>query len=141
MEVHLPCPPLRDWFARRWHDAKLGAWDPAQAPRRLRPLLRSWPQVDDAGELDVLVFGTALERARVPEDGLAQLRPGAQLVELALPRARPMRALLGLERRPLVLAAAGQDRVREWIARGYCELEQWESVDPAGVIVTVARVR
>jgi hypothetical protein len=31
--------------------------------------------------------------------------------------------------------------VLAWLARGYHGLEQWESVDPHGVIVTLARVR
>jgi hypothetical protein len=31
--------------------------------------------------------------------------------------------------------------VLAWLARGYHGPEQWESVDPQGVIVTLARVR
>lgn len=143
VEVHLPCPPLADWFARRWSQGRIGTWEPARAPRRLRSALGRWPTVDEGAlsELDALLFGVALERPEPPEAPLSRLRTGAQIVELALPRLRPVRGLLGLGANPLQRAAAGQARVQQWIERGYCELEQWESVDPAGVIVTIARVR
>jgi hypothetical protein len=49
--------------------------------------------------------------------------------------------LLGLGPRPLARARAGQSRVLAWLARGYHAPEQWESVDPNGVVVTLARVR
>jgi hypothetical protein len=87
------------------------------------------------------MFGIRLERPAPPDLYLGALRPGTLIIELALPRVRVGRALLGLDPRPLTRARAGQSRVLAWLARGYHGLEQWESVDPHGVIVTLARVR
>lgn len=151
MDVHLPCPPLGEWLPERLSGLAVGAWAPSRAPRRLRRTLASWPSVEaeletgDAREqlarIDVLMFGVRLERPAPPDSHLAALRPGTLIIELALPRVRIARALLGLEPRPLTRARAGQARVLAWLARGYHGLEQWESVDPQGVIVTLARVR
>jgi hypothetical protein len=151
VEVHLPCPPLGEWLPRRLSGLAVGAWAPSRAPRRLRRTLASWPsigsdaEVDDPreqlGRLDALMFGIRLERPAPPDPYLVALRPGTLIIELALPRVRVGRALLGLQPRPLTRARAGQSRVLAWLARGYHGLEQWESVDPHGVIVTLARVR
>jgi hypothetical protein len=151
VEVHLPCPPLGEWLPERLSGLAVGAWAPSRAPRRLRRTLARWPSVDadsdsgDAGtqlaRIDALMFGIRLERPSPPDSYLALLRPGTLIIELALPRVRVGRALLGLDPRPLTKARAGQSRVLAWLARGYHGLEQWESVDPRGVIVTLARVR
>lgn len=151
MEVHLPCPPLGEWLPERLSGLAVGAWAPSRAPRRLRRTLARWPSIDVDSELgdaheqlarvDALMFGVRLERPAPPDSYLASLRPGTLVIELALPRVRVGRALLGLEPRPLTRARAGQSRVLAWLARGYHGLEQWESVDPRGVIVTLARVR
>lgn len=127
----------------------MAAWAPNKAPRRTRSTLAQWPRLDPAdddleqrlAQLDALLFGISLERPDPPESCLAGLRQGALIIELAVPRRRVVRGLLGLQRRPLVRAAAGQARVLQWLARGFHELEQWESVDPHGVIVTLARAR
>ena len=151
VEVHLPCPPLGEWLPERLSGLTVGAWAPSRAPRRLRRVLAQWPSIDaedDSDEspeqlrsLDALMFGVRLERPAPPDPQLAVLRPGTLIVELALPRLRPGRALLGLQPRPLTRARAGQSRVLAWLARGYHAPEQWESVEPHGVIVTLARVR
>jgi hypothetical protein len=147
VEVHLPCPALAAWLPVRLSDMRVAAWAPKQAPRRLRASLARWPTLDaDAGaaalrELDALLFGVRLERPSPPEPALAQLRPGALIIELGWPRARPIRGLLGLGPPTLARARAGQARVLAWLDRGYSELEQWQSVEPHGVIVTLARVR
>lgn len=149
VEVHLPCPPLGEWLPERLSGLTTAAWAPSRAPRRLRRVLARWPSIDGEGQdpreqlrdLDALLFGIRLERPAPPDPYLASLRPGALIIELALPRMRIGRALLGLSPRPLARAHAGQSRVLAWLARGYHELEQWESVDPHGVIVTLARVR
>jgi hypothetical protein len=156
VEVHLPCPPLGEWLPERLSGLAVGAWAPSRAPRRLRRTLAQWPSVEadpetyDAREqvaherlahVDALMFGVRLERPAPPDFYLATLRPGTLIIELALPRVRIGRALLGLGPRPLTRARAGQSRVLAWLARGYHGLEQWESVDPQGVIVTLARVR
>jgi hypothetical protein len=135
---------------------KVGAWAPNKAPRRVRSTLAQWPRLDDQGDLDTrqgvdtagtlaqldaLLFGVSLERPAPPESCLSGLRAGALIVELAVPRRRIVSGLLGIEQRPLRRAAAGQARVLQWLARGYHELEQWESVDPHGVVVTLARAR
>ena len=64
----------------------------------------------------------------------------ALLGRLPSPR-RVVRSLLGLRRRPQTRATASQSRTLQWLARGYFELEQWETVDPPAVVVTLARVR
>jgi hypothetical protein len=151
VEVHLPCPPLGEWLPERLAGLAVGAWAPSRAPRRLRQTLAQWPSVDadpqtvdgreQLARIDALMFGVRLERPAPPDFCLAALRPGALIIELALPRVRVGRALLGLDPRPLTRARAGQSRVLAWLARGYHGPEQWESVDPQGVIVTLARVR
>lgn len=150
MEVHLPCPPLADWLPERLTGLRVAAWAPTRAPRRLRRVLAQWPSLGADGDedlseqlrnIDALLFGIRLERPAPPDPYLAALRPGALIVELALPRPRIGRALLGLTPRPLAQARAGQSRVLAWLARGYHAPEQWESIEPQGVVVTLARVR
>ena len=150
VEVHLPCPALAEWLPLRLESLRAGAWIHRQTPRQLRALLRRWPSIEGGDEdqaqlslssCEALVFGVALERPVVPESCLAALRPGTWLVELAAPRPRVLRGLLGLEPRPLARAQASQARVLSWLGRGCHGLEQWESVDPHGVIVTFARLR
>lgn len=144
MEVHLPCPPLCEWLPRRLDGLRVGAWAPSQAPRRVRATLAAWSIVEaeaEVAELDVLLFGVSLTRPEPPEAVLAGLASGATIVELAATPLRPLRALLGVDHRPLARAAAAQSRVLQWLGREFCALEQWESVDPSGVIVTLARRR
>jgi hypothetical protein len=146
VEVHLPCPPLREWLDVLLAAKRTMAWDPRDAPRRVRPLLREWPRLDDEQdfsklELDVLMFGVSLERPSLPDSCLAALPHGTLIIELAVPRRRVLRSLFGLGPRPQTRAAAGQSRTLQWLTRGYCELEQWQTVEPPGVVVTLARVR
>jgi hypothetical protein len=144
VEVHLPCPPLHEWLAVLLAGKRASAWDPRSAPRRVRSLLRTWPRLgdeEDFGKLDALLLGVWLERPSLPEQCLTGLRHGALIIELAVPRRRVLRNLLGLGAPLQARAVAGQARVLQWLGRGYFELEQWESVDPPGVIVTLARVR
>lgn len=146
MDVHLPCPPLREWLDTLLESKRTMVWDPRDAPRRVRPLLRHWPAIDEQQgfaqlELDVLVFGVWLERPSLPDACLAALPHGTQIIELAVPRRRVLRSLLGLRPRPQARALAAQSRTLQWLARGYFDLEQWQTVDPAEVVVTLARVR
>lgn len=146
MQIHLPCPPLREWLAVLLEGKRVLAWDPREAPRRVRPLLRGWPRLSDEDELtklelDALVFGVSLERPSPPDLCLAAVPHGTLIIELAVPRRRVLRSVLGLESRPQARAIAGQARALQWLGRGYFDLEQWETVDPAGVIVTLARAR
>ncbi len=146
MNVHLPCPALREWLPVLLERKRVLAWDPRSAPRRVRPTLRAWPELgpdDDlrALELDALLFGVSLERPSPPEPVLAALAPGTLTIELAVPRRRVIRELLGLGQRPQARAQASQARTLQWLARGFFEVEQWETVAPADVIVTIARVR
>lgn len=153
MEVHLPCPPLAEWLPVLLADRCVGAWIGRGTPRLVRGVLGTWPRLEPADEgqtrpsalelasLDALLFGVRLERPDPPEACLQLLRPGTQIIELAVPRRRVVRQLLGAERPPAARAASGQGRVLQWLARGYAQLEQWESVEPHGVIVTLARSR
>jgi hypothetical protein len=107
-------------------------------------VLSAWPLLDSertARELDALIFGVRLERPEPPDTCLAELAAGTLVVELAVSRPPVLRHLLGVERGPLARARAGQGRVLQLLQRGWFDVEQWESVDPHGVIVTVARVR
>ena len=152
VEVHLPCPPLHEWLPILLADKRVGAWSSKRTPRALRSQLAKWPVLepaDDGGEpraeelaaLEVFLFAVRLERAEPPESCLALLRPGTLIVELALPRARIVRRLLGLQRPPAKQATLSQARVLQWLTRGYHQLEQWETVEPHGVLVTLARSR
>lgn len=147
VEVHLPCPPLREWLAVLLEGKRALAWNPRDAPRRVRPLLRSWPQLGGDSqdftelELDALLFGVSLERPSPPDSCLAALPRNTLIIELAVPRRRLVRNLLGLTPRPQARAVASQSRALQWLGRGYFDLEQWGTVDPPGVIVTLARVR
>lgn len=144
VEVHLPCPPLGAWLPVRLAGLRVGCAAPHQAPRRLRSTLRHWPEIDadaELAEFDALLFGVRLERPHPPDHALARMRPGAWIIELAQPRPRVLADLLGLDRVGLSRARAGQARVLAWLERGFHALEQWESVEPHGVIVTLARVR
>jgi hypothetical protein len=146
VEVHLPCPPLHEWLGVLLEAKRAMAWDPREAPRRVRPLLRGWPRLDEQQELarlelDALLFGVSLERPSLPDACLAALPHGTLIIELAVPRRRVLRSLFGLGPRPQQRANASQSRTLQWLARGYFDLEQWETVDPPGVIVTLARVR
>src|SRR5690606_3609181 len=61
VEVHLPCPPLREWLAVLLEGKRAAAWNPRDAPRQVRPLLRGWPLADPGQlELDALLFGVSL---------------------------------------------------------------------------------
>ncbi|NVB39369.1 hypothetical protein G6O69_16120 [Pseudenhygromyxa sp. WMMC2535] len=147
MDVHLPCPPLHEWLPARFAEGRVGAWSSARTPRRLRATLAEWPRLDadepaalaELDALDVLIFGLRLERPELPESLLARLRPGALVVELALPRPRALRRLLGLEPPPAARAARAQARTLDWLGRGHHGVEQWECVEPARVLVTLSR--
>ncbi|HLT37233.1 MAG TPA: hypothetical protein VK034_13155 [Enhygromyxa sp.] len=142
MEVHLPCPPLREWLAVLLEGKRAAAWNPRDAPRQVRPLLRGWPLADPGQlELDALLFGVSLERPSPPDSCLAALPGNTLIIELAVPRRRVLRRLLRLGSRPQARAVASQSRVLQWLGRGYFDVEQWETVDPPGVVVTLARTR
>jgi hypothetical protein len=146
VQVHLPCPALREWLPVLLDGKRVLASNPRAAPTRVRPVLRAWPQIDPdaspaAFEAEAFVYGVSLERPHPPEAILAALPSGVLVIELAVPRGRMLRRLLGLGDRPQRRANAGQSRTLQWLGRGYFEVEQWETVDPAGVIVTIARVR
>ena len=123
MEVHLPCPPLHEWLPRLLDGQRVAAWDPSDAPRRVRATLRQWPVIEAHSELadfdvDALVFGVTLERPHPPEHLLAKLTSGSRIIELAVPRRRLARDLLGLDPRPNKRAAASQARTLQWLTRG-----------------------
>jgi hypothetical protein len=99
------------------------------------------PSIAELASLDALLFCVVLERPDPPEQCLELLRPGTRIIELGVPRRRPLRRLLSLDRRPREQAERGQSRVLQWLARGYFEIEQWESVEPDEVLVTLARAR
>jgi hypothetical protein len=151
VDVHLPCPPLREWLPVLLADRRVGVWAPRRAPRRLREILSGWPELEvgpegrvravELASLDALMFAVQLDRPDPPEACLELLRPGTRVIELGWPRRRVVRRLLGLDHSGLRQAQLGQSRVLQWLARGYFEIEQWESVEPDELLVTLARAR
>lgn len=151
MDVHLPCPPLHEWLPVLLAEQKVGVWAPRRAPRRLREVLHEWPELEvgpegrvravELASLDALMFAVELDRPEPPEACLELLRPGTRVIEFGWPRRRVIRRLFGLDHSASRQAQLGQSRVLQWLARGYFEIEQWESVEPDELLVTLARVR
>ncbi len=132
-------------------DQRVGVWTARAAPRRVRAILAEWPALEvgpegraralDLTSLDALLFAVELDRPDPPESCLELLRPGTRVIELGWPRRRVVRRMFGLDHSGPRQARLGQSRVLQWLARGYFELEQWESVEPDEVLVTLARAR
>lgn len=100
--------------------------------------------LDDAAlpaSLDVLVVLSPLPEPGVelPEAGWSALRPGGTLIELASARRRGAGDLLRPWVRARRLREATAQRVRRWLERGAFAPEQWVTVEPADVVVTIVR--
>jgi hypothetical protein len=151
VDVHLPCPPLREWLPVLLVDQRVGVWPSRRVPRRVREVLGAWPALEldhegrpralELASLDTLLFAVDLDLPDPPEVCFEFLRQGTRVIELGWPRPRRLRRLLGLESFTTRQAALGQSRVMQWLARGYFEIEQWESVEPDELLVTLARSR
>lgn len=154
-EDHLPCPALREWLVPTWVGKASAAWIcPPQprwrAPRVLRRMLRLAEVAplpagpDDAPEpasIDVLVVLTPLPGpgTPLPEVVWGALRPGGTLVDLASIERRSVAQLLRPWARTRRLREAAAMRVRQWLERGAYGPEQWVTVEPADVVVTLVR--
>jgi hypothetical protein len=112
----------------------------------LRRLLRrgaiaALPESPAPDSLDVLVVLSPLPGpgAPLPDAGWSALRTGGMLVDLASIERRS----LGERLRPWAhtrrLREAAAMRVRQWLERGAYAPEQWVTVDPADVVVTLVR--
>lgn len=149
-EDHLPCPALREWLVPTWIGKAAGAWIcPPQrrwrAPRVLRRMLRRG-SVAVLGEaepesLDVLVVLTPLPGPGtvLPEAVWGALRPGGALVDLASSERRSLGQVLRPWARTRRLREGAAMRVRQWLERGAYAPEQWVTVEPADVVVTMVR--
>lgn len=150
----MPCPALREWLVPTFAGKSAAAWIcPAQprwrAPRGLRRMLarasvHALPVALDALEpasLDVLVVLTPLPGPgpRLPEAEWCALRPGGTLVDLASVEGRSLGQLLRPWVRTRALQRAAAMRVRQWLERGAHAPEQWVTVAPEGVVVTMVR--
>lgn len=153
MDLHLPGPPLAEWFVYTFGDAKMALWTGADTGRgRVGRVLRAtvmalrgrlgWKPLAGQVGLDGLVVLTTLgEDSELPASALAAVRPGGWLVELGHPPAvAPWRPLQWV-RRGRALRRASEVRARLWLDRGCYALEQWAPVDLPQALVTCARVR
>lgn len=118
-------------------------WRPPRALRRLleRQGVTAWTEQLAPGSLDVLVVLSSLldEGSPLPEDRWDSLHPGGMLVDLAsAPRRRPADWVRPWARAERLRDAAAM-RVRRWLDRGAFGPEQWITVDPADVVVTIVR--
>lgn len=153
-EDHLPCPALREWLVPTWVGKAAAAWIcPPQprwrAPRVLRRVLRlgsvaplaSGSDEPEPGSLDVLVVLTPLPGPGplLPEAAWSALRPGGTLVDLASIERRSLGQLLRPWARTRRLREGAAMRVRQWLERGAYAPEQWVTVEPADVVVTLVK--
>ena len=134
-----------------WVGKRAGAWIcPRQprwrAPRVLRRMLRLAsvaPLADEAepASLDVLVVLTPLPGpgTPLPTAQWSALRPGGTLVDLASIERRSLGQLLRPWARTRRLREAAAMRARQWLERGAYGPEQWVTVEPADVVVTLVR--
>lgn len=157
---HQLCPALRHWLLPAWEgkgiasvcSAPESGWRPPRALRRLleRAGVSAWTDALGPDTLDVLVVLSPLlgpelgpdigrDPPSLPDGAWSSLRPGGTLVDLAsAPRRRPadwVRPWVRAER----LRDAAAMRVRRWLDQGAFAPEQWVSVDPADVVVTLVR--
>jgi hypothetical protein len=150
-EDHLPCPALRDWLLPMWVGKRAAAWIcPRQprwrAPRVLRRMLVLASVAELQGEpepasLDVLVVLTPLPGpgTPLPDVQWSALRPGGTLVDLASLERRSVGQLVRPWARARRLREAAAMRARQWLERGAFGPEQWVTVEPADVVVTLVR--
>lgn len=150
-EDHLPCPALRGWLLPEWDGQAVAVWScPSQprwrAPRGLRGLLRrasieALPESPTPSSLDVLVVLSPLPGpgATLPDAGWSALRAGGLLVDLASIERRRLGELLRPWAHTRRLREAAAMRVRQWLERGAFAPEQWVTVEPADVVVTLVR--
>jgi hypothetical protein len=150
-EDHLPCPALRDWLVPAWQGRAAAAWIcPPQprwrAPSALRRLLvraeiTALPEAPEPASIDVLVVLSPLPGpgAPLPEAEWCALRPGGTLVDLASVERRSLGQLARPWARTRRLREAAAMRVRQWLERGAYAPEQWVTVEPADVVVTMVK--
>jgi hypothetical protein len=153
-EDHLPCPALREWLVPTWVGrAAAGCLAPPpprwRAPRVLRRMLRralvaplpAELDAPEAASIDVLVVLTPLPGpgTPLPEAVWGALRPGGTLVDLASIERRSVGQLLRPWARTRRLREGAAMRVRMWLERGAYAPEQWVTVEPADVVVTLVR--
>jgi hypothetical protein len=150
-EDHLPCPALREWLVPTWVGERAAVWIcPRQprwrAPRVLRRMLARASVAELSGEpepasIDVLVVLTPLPGPGTPlsEAQWSALRPGGTLVDLASIERRSVGQLLRPWARARRLREAAAMRVRQWLERGAYAPEQWMTVEPADVVVTLVK--
>jgi hypothetical protein len=148
---HLPCPALRDWLVPTWEGKPAAAWIcPPQrrwrAPRVLRRMLarasvEPVPDEPEPASLDVLVVLTPLPGpgTPLPEAAWSALRPGGTLVDLATIERRSVGQLLRPWMRTRRIREGAAMRVRQWLERGAYAPEQWVTVAPADVVVTMVK--
>lgn len=99
------------------------------------------PDAPAPASLDVLVVLSPLPGpgAALPEAGWLALRAGGWLLDLASIERRGAGELLRPWAHARRLREAAAMRVRQWLERGAFAPEQWVTVEPADVVVTMVR--
>lgn len=103
--------------------------------------LASGSEAPAPASVDVLVVLTPLPGPGVPlpEAAWDALRPGGTLVDLASIERRSVGQLLRPWARTRRLREGAAMRVRQWLERGAYAPEQWVTVEPADVVVTLVK--
>ena len=142
-ELQLPCPPLGAWLPERLGRGGVRVVVRTRIPRSARTFLDRWPPLTPGErQLSGLVVLDELGAPAAAGVELEQvLVPGGLVVELVAVRGRLVGQLLGLGERASQRREEAARRVIDWAQAGLWGLEQWVSVDPPDLVVTLGRTR
>jgi hypothetical protein len=137
---HMLCPALAPWLPRLLEGARAARFVPAgwTPPRGLRKLIADLPEVGE-GECDVAVVLAPLHPT-IPDAIVRALDPGARVIEIGVPVVGSPLTRLTPWRRRRVAEAQAADRIARWIEAGLTEAEQWVTIDPPDIVVTLGRM-
>ena len=140
---HMLCPALAPWLPRLLEGARAARIVPAgwTPPRRLRKLVADLPELGGDGETrcEIAVVLAPLQPA-IPDAIVRALEPGARVIEIGVPvLGSPLTRLTPWRRRRNAEAQAA-DRIARWIEAGLADAEQWVTIDPPDIVVTLGRI-
>ena len=142
LEDHLACPALERWIPDLVGEhAHVWTAPGTRPPRVVVRLLESWsPVPDDGSVLPALVVATSLQPElplHLPAALLERVRPGALVLDLASLTRPSLGSLWRPGRRRTAIMFAAADRVRTLADGGLVDVEQWVSLDPSSILVTL----